>query len=87
MTFLAIIGLIAILWILSKAFTKLGNALDKIGETLADRATFSTHVKGHGDDDEARKKIKEKIKTLSGEGTDKEYWKKIHSEIDDLTKE
>lgn len=86
MTFLAIIGLIFLLWLTAKFLNKIGNVLNKIGDALAEQSTFKTHTKG-GPDAVDREKIREKIRTLNGEGTNDEYWEQVNNEIDDLTKE
>lgn len=79
---LAIIGVAWILRLLSKAFKKLGNALDKIGDAIADRSVSTIHTNHNSS--EKDKDIREKIRTLQGNGTDKEYKKFVQKEIDDL---
>ena len=61
MWILAIIGLIAILWLLSKAFNKLGNALNKIGDAIADWQTSQSHSPKEYNSENESKKTKEKI--------------------------
>ncbi len=88
MWFLAMVGLIAILWLISKAFNKVGDTLNKIGDVLADiAASGSRSVKGYGNGGENKNRTIEKIKTLKGQGTDEEYRNNVLKEIDDLTKE
>lgn len=88
MWFLAVVGLIAILWLISKAFNKVGDTLNKIGDVLADiAASGSRSVRGYGSDGQDRDKIIEKIKTIKGQRTDDEFRKNVQQEIDDLTKE
>ena len=87
MYILAIIGLIAILWLLSKAFNKLGNGLNKIGDAIADWQTSQSRSPKEYNSEAESKKIKEKIKAIKGKGTDDEYYQKIRAEINELTKE
>lgn len=84
---LAIIGIVFIFRILAKLFNKMGNALDKFGDTLADisisnaKATTVNNVS-----EKEKEKIREKIRTLQGNKTDKEYKEHVQKEIDDLIK-
>lgn len=88
MFILTLIGLAVVLWFISKMFNKVGNALDKIGDALAEWSTYSGRTPGgYGGSEKARAKIREKINALHGEGTDQEYQERIRKEIDDLTKE
>lgn len=84
MEFLAIIGIIFILLLISKGLKKLGDGLNNIGDTLGHYLNSRTYSDPAGNNAE---KVKEKIRTIKGEGTDEEYFKNVRAEIDDLTKE
>ena len=79
---LALIGLIFLLWYASKALNKVGKFFDRMAETfMDDRFSYSMKTRRTS----MSKKIKEKINTVKGQGTDKEYWDQVKGEIDELT--
>jgi len=83
----AIIGIFFIFRVLAKLFNKVGNALDKFGDALADVSISSAKSTiGHGVSEKDKNKIREKIRTLQGEPTDKEYKDNVQKEIDGLIK-
>lgn len=88
--FLAMIGLIVFLWLLSKGFKSLGTFLENLGESIADeRACREATKKDFYELKNTLAKIKdsrEKISTFKND-PDKEYMKRVKEEIDKLTGE
>lgn len=80
-SFLAIIGLIVILWWISKGLKKGGQFLEDLGNHMEDRAASNTVTQFK----HKKKKTEEKIKVMSGDGTDDKYMDKIRDEIDEIT--
>lgn len=88
--FLAMIGLIFFLWLLSKGFKKLGTFLENLGESIAEERA---HRKATNTDLNELKHVlakiknsKEKLSTLKND-PDKEYMEKVKKEISELTGE
>jgi hypothetical protein len=61
----------------------MGNALDRIGDAIADRSVSTIHT-NHNPSEKDKENIREKIRTLQGNETDEEYKKFVQKEIDDL---
>lgn len=79
---LAIIGLLAVLWLLSRALTKIGNGLIRLSEAMTDRVTTTrSGVPGLTNVN----KIRNSIRSLKGEEDDHEYAERVRKEIEDLT--
>lgn len=85
-TFLALIGLIVLLWLASKALKKVGHFFDNLSEYLSERS-ISTRVGSEHKRDflEEIKKIREKTYAMKGKITDEEYWDNVRKQIKDLT--
>ena len=84
MAFLAIIGLIVILYVIRKMLNNVGNFFEGMSQCLSNQMIARTYPK-------RRTQIKpndinEKIKAIRGDGTDKEYLDAARREIDDLLK-
>lgn len=85
---LGVIGLITILWLISKGLNKVGNALIKFGENMADRASAVEAIKQRD-----RKNIKDNLTEIKkklgelGRDSDREYKERVQREIDELTKD
>jgi len=84
MAFLAVIGLIAILYIIKKMLLNVGNFFEGLSQCLSNQMIAKTYPKRSipikSND------LNEKIKAIKGDGTDKEYMDAVHREIDDLLK-
>jgi hypothetical protein len=83
-TILILIGLIAVCWFLSKAFTKIGNCLNGIGNAMARRdisRQFINHVREQRKILERIEDVNQKIDTLD----EAHYQARVHKEIDELT--
>lgn len=83
---LAIVGLIVVLWLLSKGLKKMGNTLTSFGDALIDIAA-DAQKNEHRDKKTQKRldKMEDKIKSLKGDD-DAAYREKVRREIDDLTK-
>jgi len=69
---LAVIGLAAILWLVSRALVKVGTALEKIGDDISIReATF---------------RVRNKTKSFLAKEPSDEYLNQVRSEIEEITK-
>lgn len=84
MAFLAIIGIVAILIVLSKGLKAIGIIFETVSEDLSNRAVSKLSTKSNIFNN--TKKTKEKIDTIKGNDTDTKYWNSVNNEIDDLCK-
>ncbi len=84
MALLAFIGLIAILIFLRKIMNAIGKSFDALSHDLSDRAV--SNINTQRQISKETKRIREKINTIKGNGTDHEYWTNVQKEIDGLTK-
>ena len=82
--FLALIGLIALFWLLSKMFTKLGVFLESLSKTMTERnisKQFINHSKEQEEIIQGLKDLNKKIDTMHNA----EYQDRVRQEIDYLT--
>jgi len=84
MAFLALIGLLVILWIAQKFFKFLGLTFDTLAQDLTNKAVIRVTTKRKHLAN--IKKVKEKIDTIKGNGTDQEYWNNVRNNIDNMVK-
>lgn len=82
---LAIIGLIFIIHWLGKQFTKLGNMLESISESIAEKSASTARTelsrkKAMND----IKKAKEKVRVMQKDNADAEYMDNVRKEIDEM---
>lgn len=82
MILLAFVGLIFLLWVLSKALTNIGDAFQKLGDYIATREAYKARTPVIPPPDRG---LAEKTKAVKGEGTDAEYQRRIQKEIDEIT--
>ena len=82
MAILALIGIAALCWIANKFFNNIGKCFDALSHDLTDR--FNSKTISERKLLSEIKKVKEKINTIKGNGTDQEFRTKVQKEIDDL---
>ena len=83
--FLAIIGLIVILWWLGKKISKAGDALVKIGDAMVDKSIIEK-PKCSPENERHLRELEKRLRHTKGEVTNDEYQKEILEEIERLTK-
>ena len=76
MELLALIGLIVILWFVGKAFTKIGNSLDSMADSMADRYISPKHIRKAYEMEQKADSIKK----------DDNFEETVQGEIDQLEK-
>lgn len=84
---LALIGLIVVLWIVSKGLKRLGTALTNVGDALIDMAAEAHKNRNNPSAEKIQQKlnkIENKIKSLKGD-EDAQYHEKVRREIDEIT--
>jgi hypothetical protein len=85
MAFLAIIGLIAILWFLSKGLKLLGNFLTNLGDEMISYSISVKKTKWDNKETENNvSELKNKLDVVK-ENSDRSFKSKIQKEIEDLT--
>ena len=85
MAFLAIIGLIAILWFLSRGLKRLGNFLNRVGDNMI---SYSVTVRRTKRDNGSKKNVldlKDKLEAVKETEEDRNFKSNIRSEIEELT--
>jgi hypothetical protein len=80
---LAIIGLVVVLYFLSRILTSLGNFINNLGDVIAVKSTVGKEV-GTAGPVKVTAKMKEKLHVIHGEGTEEEYWDRVNREIKEM---
>lgn len=82
MEILALVGLAAVLWLLARAATNVGNVFVRVGDWLATRDAGKVRTTPAVPEDK-----EERIRAAKGEGTDSEYQDRVRKEIEEITGE
>jgi hypothetical protein len=86
LTLLAFVGLIFILWYISKGLKRFGTWLEAIAEQMTDRSVSNTRTKQNSEEAQANiKKVRETLNKIKSEHPDDEYISKVRDEINRLT--
>lgn len=88
MWLLAMIGLIFLLWYLSKGLKKLGSFLESLGDRIAEERALREKTDANIQkllSKMSKSKKKTWTKIINGQDTDEQYLKKIKKEIDEMT--
>jgi len=82
---LAMIGLIFLLWYLSKGLKKLGSFLEQLGERIEDERALRTKTNANIEKLLSQIKSAREKKKIINKDTDEQYIKKVKKEIDEIT--
>lgn len=83
--FLALIGLLFLMYWASKALVRLGNFLIRLSEELGDYVIMVHRKRGRPPVAAENKEIKDKMSIIKGEDTDDEFMEKARKEIEKFT--
>lgn len=80
----AFIGIIAILWLASKALLKIGNIFENLSNKMEERALSTESLKAQ--QIKTLRKIQKNVSKLKKGQTKKNYMDQVQKEIEELTK-
>lgn len=81
----AMIGLIFLLWYLSKGLKKLGSFLEQLGERIEDERALRTKTNANIEKLISQIKGAQKKRNIINKDTDEQYLRRIKKEIDEIT--